>query len=227
MGNANTKALDPATVAYDEMLSAEADTWCIEDPVARQEKIQRERIRHPKLIKDLLLDQLDTHLMDVLEIGGGPSPVTNLLQFNTRMVVDPCTDEYAKYFPLTENEHFTGKAEEFLDDTFEERFDLVVCTNALDHAYEPTTVVDRIRKVTRPGGYVAIMCAENNALTNPHPCHKVNLTADHIHRWLDPEFETVWELTFRKDNYRYGWVEYQGKRGQPAFALLMRKCVGY
>lgn len=227
MRDTDSKTIDPAEERYQEVLDAEAETWCIQDPIRRQEKIQRERIRHPKLIKDLLLDQLDTHMMDVLEIGGGPSPVTNLLQFNTRIVVDPCTDEYAKYFPLSESEHFNAKAEEFLDDSFDERFDLVVCTNALDHAYTPTLVVDRIRKVTRPGGYVAIMCAENNALTNPHPCHLNNLTAETIHHWMDAEFETVWELTFRKDNYRYGWVDYQGKRGQPAFALLMRKCVGY
>ena len=226
MGRTDTEAVDPAEKRYEEMLSAEADTWCIEDPVARQEKIQRERIRHPKLVKDLLLDQLDTHLMEVLEIGGGPSPVTNLLQCGRRMVVDPCTDEYAKYFPAPETEHFNMKVEEMGDD-FEERFDLIVCTNALDHVYEPLMAVDRIRKMAKPGGFVAIMCAENNALTNPHPCHKNNLTAEQIHNWMDPEFETVWELTFRKDNYRYGWVEYQGKCGQPAFALLLRKCVGY
>ena len=223
MGNPQT-ALGQAEEQYAERLIAEAETWCIGDDLARHEKLQRERMRHPKLIRDLKLDMLHTHLMDVLEIGGGPCPVTDLLDFKSRIVVDPCADDYANYFPVTD--HVAIRAEE-LDDSWEERFDLVVCTNALDHVQSPVAVIDRIRAVTRPGAYVAIMCAENNALTNPHPCHIHDLTASDIHRWLDAEFETVWELTFEKDHYRYGWVEYQGKRGQPAFALLMRKCAGY
>lgn len=226
MGRSKTEAIDPAEQRYEEILAAEAETWCIEDEYKRHEKLQRERIRHPKLIRDLQLDKLDTHLMDILEIGGGPSPVTDLLEYESRVVVDPCTDEYARYFPVIESEQFNMKVEEMGDD-WEERFDLIVCTNALDHVYCPVMAVDRIRAMCRPGGFVAIMCAENNALTNPHPCHINNLTAKDLHRWMDAEFETVWELTFSKDRYRYGWVEYQGKRGQPAFALLFRKCSGY
>lgn len=228
MGSRKSPApvVDAAEAFYTEQLQAEVGTWCIEDEDARHEKLQRERIRHPKLIRDLNLHLLDTHLMEVLEIGGGPCPVTDFVECGRRMVVDPNTDFYARYFALPESEHFTMRAEEMGDD-FEERFDLIVCTNALDHVQSPVAVVDRIRKMTKPGGYVAIMCAENNALTNPHPCHVHNLTAKELHRWLDPEFETCWELTFGQHGYRYGWVEYQGKCGQPAFALLMRKCAGY
>jgi len=205
----------------------EAATWCIADDAAREEKAERERIRHPKLIKDLLLDRLATHRMDVLEIGGGPLPLSDLLPFATRIVVDPCTDEYRKYFPC--NDHINDTIEHFYHDDLEERFDLVICTNALDHIAEDMVpaAFDVIRRVLRPGGFAAIMCAENNALTNPHPCHAVNLDAARVHRALDPEFETVWELTFGRDGYRYGWAEFQGKVGQPAFALLMRKAVGY
>lgn len=208
-------------------LVEEARTWCITNPDARQEKVQRERIRHPKLVKDLLLDQLATHTMDVLEIGGGPIPLSDLLQFKSRIVVDPCTDQYREFFPCPD--HIADTIEHFYTDDLEERFDLVICTNALDHVQEDMVpaVFDVIRRVLRPGGFAAIMCAENNALTNPHPCHKVNLDAARVHRALDPEFETVWELTYARDGYRYGWAEYEGKVGQPAFALLMRKAVGY
>lgn len=210
-----------------DRVAEEAKTWCIADPVKRHEKVQRERIRHPKLIKDLLLDQLATHMMDVLEIGGGPLPLSDLLQFRSRLVVDPCSNEYAKYFPCPD--HINDTIEHFFTDELEERFDLVICTNALDHVKEDMVpaVFDVIRKVLRPGGFAAIMCAENNALTNPHPCHAVNLDAARVHRALDAEFETVWELTYAKDGYRYGWAEHEGKIGQPAFALLMRKAVGY
>jgi SAM-dependent methyltransferase len=207
---------------YEDQLRAEVESWLIEDPDRRHEKIQRERVRHPKLIRDLLLDHLDTNLMDVLEIGGGPYPLSDLLRFRSRVVVDPLSDDYSRYFPCPD--HITLRAENL---GMESQFDLAICTNALDHVHEPDRVARVIERALRPGGYAAIMCAENNAITNPHPAHVHNLTADWVHRHFDEDFETVWELTFANDGYRYGWVKYLGRRGQPAFALLMRKCSGY
>lgn len=207
---------------YEEQLEAEVATWCIEDADARREKMQRERIRHPKLIRDLLLDQLDTAPMSILEVGGGPEPLSDLLPFRGRTVVDPNTDAYRRYFPVSHHVPLRGEEMPFIDE-----FDLAICTNALDHVEIPAVVVRKMDSALKPGGYMAIMCAENNAITNPHPCHALNLTAKDIHEWLDSTFETVWELTYEQHGYRYGWVSYHGKRGQPAFALLMRKCVGY
>jgi SAM-dependent methyltransferase len=207
---------------YQDQLAAEAETWCLQDEEARLEKLQRERLRHPKLIRDLLLDQLDTHRMVILEVGGGPTPLSDLLTFKRLIVIDPCTDDYKRYFPCPH--HHAGKIEE---SKLAGMADLVICTNALDHVDDPETAVARMNQALRPGGFMAIMCAENNALTNPHPCHVHNLTAPLIHQWLDADYETVWELTFREHGYRYGWVAFEGKRGQPAFALLLRKAVGY
>lgn len=207
---------------YAAQLKAEVGTWCIADETDRREKITRERIRHHKLVKDLLLDQLPTHLMDIFEVGGGPYPVSDLIPFRSRTVYDPCTDEYRKFFPCPDHqntmiEHVGGAP----------CFSLGIATNSLDHVLDPERAVNAMSEILVPGGYLAIMCAENNALTNPHPCHEINLTAEQIHRWLDADYETVWELTYARDGYRYGWVEFEEKRGQPAFALLLRKCSGY
>lgn len=207
---------------YIESLQAEVETWCLSDEEERLEKFQRERLRHPKLIRDLLLDHIDTHRMVVLEVGGGPTPVSDLLPFKRRIVVDPCTESYKRYFPCPD--HLALKIE---DSKFAGICDLLIATNSLDHVEDPRTAVSRMDQALRPGGFMAIMCAENNALTNPHPCHVHNLTAPIIHQWLDADYESVWELTFRDHGYRYGWVSFQGKRGQPAFALLLRKAVGY
>lgn len=209
---------------YTAQLEAEVGTWCIADENDRHEKIQRERIRHHKLVKDLLLDQLDTHMMHIAEIGGGPFPVSDLIPFKSRVVYDPCTEDYSKYFPCPD--HHALKIEDASDHDHEE-FDLVIATNSLDHVEDPNYAIAVMDSLLSSGGFMAIMCAENNALTNPHPCHEHNLSPTIIHQLLDKYYETVWELTFPKDGYRYGWVEYQGKRGQPAFALLMRKCTGY
>lgn len=221
MGSAEAEKL-----SHVRQLEEEAKTWCIDDPEKRAEKMQRERIRHPGIIRDLLLDRLDTSGMSICEIGGGPEPISDLLDFKDRVVIDPCTEEYARYFPVPD--HIHSYAELAMgDDLWERNFDLVIATNSLDHVRDYRVVIGNVYRVLKPGGYFAVMCAENNAITNPHPCHVINLTAKEIHRLCDTWAETVWELTYEKDGYRYGWAEYNGKVGQPAFALLMRKVVGY
>jgi SAM-dependent methyltransferase len=207
---------------YEQQLVEEAQTWLIDDPKKRAEKIQRETIRHHKLVKDLLLDQLNTQNMFVLEVGGGPFPVSDLIPFKERTVLDPLATQYAEYFPCPN--HIEGKIEDF--PTFG-KFDLVISTNSLDHVEDFDKAMNKITDLVVPGGFLAIMCAENNALTNPHPCHDINLTADNIHYYCDSKFETVWQLDYKKDGYRYGWAKYDGRRGQPAFAILLRNCEGY
>lgn len=210
---------------YNAQLEAEVASWCIADPIKRHEKLQRERMRHPQLIRDLLLDRLETSTMKVLEVGGGPEPLSDLLPFQFRIVVDPCADEYKRYFPTPD--HLNEFAEDMGDSTWHGEFDLVICTNALDHVRAPEMVLSRIYRCLKPGGYFAVMCAENNALTNPHECHVINLTPADLHRSCDQWAETVWELNYQKDDYRYGWAEHLGRCGQPAFAILFRKAVGY
>jgi SAM-dependent methyltransferase len=210
---------------YEDQLAAEAATWCIAHPAKRAEKMLRERIRHPRLIRDLLLDRLNTSEMGILEIGGGPEPLSDLLQFRHRVVVDPCTDEYRKYFPVPD--HLQEYAEDMGDDLWHDIFDLIICTNALDHVRDVSMVLSRVYKCLKPGGYFAVMCAENNAITNPHPCHEINLTPADLHRQCGRWAEAVWELNYQRDGYRYGWAEFEGRVGQPAFAILFRKTVGY
>lgn len=207
---------------YTDQLAAESASWLIPDEATRAEKFRRERIRHHKLVRDLKLDALGTHNMDVLEVGGGPFPVSDLLQFRYRRVVDPLAGDYATVAPCPD--HILMRAEQM---EYEDCFDLAIATNSLDHVEYPFTVVNNMSRALRPGGFLAIMCAESNALTNPHPAHEHNLTAAQVHGWVDADFETVWEKTFAEDGYRYGWVKFEGRRGQPAFALLLRKCEGY
>lgn len=208
---------------YGETLDAEVKTWLIPDEQERREKFRRERIRHHKLIRDLLLDRLGTEAMDVLEVGGGPMPVSDLLRFRHRVVIDPLSNEYRKVLPCPD--HIAQEIEKYSGPV--EYFDLAIATNSLDHVQDPCQAFLVMSNSLRPGGYLAIAAAENNAITNPHPAHVHNLTAGTIHRWADAEYETVWELNYAEHGYRYGWAEYEGRRGQPAFAILLRKCTGY
>ena len=209
-------------MSHADHLEAEAATWLISDG---GEKLLRERMRHHRIVRDLLLDRLPTHRMDILEVGGGPLPVSDLLEFRSRVVVDPCTGSYQQIAACPD--HVNCAIEHYVGGPHHRLFDLAIATNSLDHVASPPKALQAMSDLLRPGGYLAVLCAENNAFTHPHPAHEHNLTADDVHRQLDVDYETVWELTYERDGYRYGWVPYQGKRGQPAFALLLRKCAGY
>jgi hypothetical protein len=206
-------------MSYEDTLEAEVASWLIPNEAEREEKFKRERIRHHKLLRDLLLDKLGTEEMSILEVGGGPMPVSDLLRFGYRRVVDPLSDEYRKVLPCPD--HVAMQAEDIGEQGV---YDLAIATNSLDHVQEPDMVLQKMLQAVRPTGYIAIAGAENNAITHPHPAHVHNLTAGWVHRRLDPYCETVWELTYARDGFRYGWREYEGRRGQPAFALLMRRC---
>ncbi len=207
---------------YTETLEAEVASWLIPDVGARCEKFRRERIRHYRLVRDLLLDRLGTEDMDVLEIGGGPMPVSDLLRFRSRLVVDPLSDEYRTAVPCPD--HVTLRAEDL---EAVDAFDLAIATNSLDHVDDPADAFERMHRSLRRGGFLAIAGAEDNAITNPHPAHVHNLRAETVHCWADAQYETVWELNYRDHGYRYGHVMHEGRRGQPAFALLLRRCTGY
>jgi hypothetical protein len=206
-------------MSYEDTLKAEVASWLIPDEAERAEKFKRERIRHYKLLRDLKLDVLGTEEMDILEVGGGPMPVSDLLRFRSRTVIDPLGDQYRTVLPCPD--HVGGKGE---DIDAVNAFDLAIATNSLDHTENPSMTLHKMCRALSPTGYLAIAGAENNAITHPHPAHVHNLTADWVHRRTDFEFETVWELTYARDGFRYGWRLYEGRRGQPAFALLMRRC---
>lgn len=203
---------------YTDSLKAEAQSWAQPD-TSVSEKLLRERIRHPKLIRDLLLDRLPTRTYNILEVGGGPLPVSDLLPFNTRVVVDPCSDTYRDIAPC--NDHITAEIEDYPLGL--RRFDLVLCTNALDHVRDVSEAIGAMDTYLLRGGFMAVMCAENNAIIHKHPSHQINLTAWDLHEQLDNRYETVQELTYDCDGYRYGWKRFDGRCGQPAFAWLGRK----
>jgi SAM-dependent methyltransferase len=203
---------------YGNALRAEAESWVTPD-TSVEDKLLRERVRHPGMIRALQLHTLPTHRFDVLEVGGGPQPMSDLLPHRFRVVVDPCADAYRKIAPCPD--HITMPIETYTLD--EPGFDLVIATNSLDHVEAVQVALERMDDALRHGGYMAILCAENNALTHPHPSHLINLTVADIHRQLDDKYETVHELTYARDGFRYGWRRFDGACGQPAFAWLGRK----
>lgn len=209
---------------YEEIQNTEAKTWLIEDPKMRKEKAMREAVRYPRLKKLMGLNTLDTSDMIVWDIGAGPlGGVVSTVNCLKSRCIDPLCLEYAKYFDTSN--YLAYQAEE-LDSMLSEP-DLIIVTNALDHFYDPVHFLNDIVQYMKPGAYFAHGHAINNAITHPHDAHAHNVNPKLIESHLKYDFELVSHTDFYADGIRYGWVQYNGAVGQPAFYQLWRKVTGY
>lgn len=206
-----------------KILKEEFKTWNLSDQAERDEKIERERVRYPKMLEDMGITLLDTVGKTVVDVGSGPISALQYIEAGYKVAVDPLVDEYAKLYYILDptiwwiNAEIDGDI--FLQDEY---YDLAICMNALDHFDKPATAISRIERALVPGGFFGVHCCIKNAIYNPHPAHIHNITYELFREWVDESFETVHEKFVR-----YSWRKYKGKVGQLAFAWLGRKVLGY
>lgn len=93
----------------------------------------------------------------VVEIGSGPIGVVGYFPARSRIAVDPLEDFYSSREALVEvrssevsYRQGTGEALPVEDDSA----DMVVIENCIDHCQDMDAVMDDIRRVLRPGGYL-------------------------------------------------------------------------
>lgn len=203
---------------YERIQEQEAQTWLIDDPVARREKALREFIRYPLIKKQMGLEHLDTSWMSVFDVGCGPlGGVSRVVNAKSITRFDPLRDEYARYF----TQDFVVSMEAEKMDSLLGRADLIIVTNAMDHFRDPEHFLADLAEFVKPGAYFAHLHAINNAISHPHPAHVHNVNPGLFKEYLDQEFEQVWGLDFQHDGLVYGWLK------QPAFSGLYRKVTGY
>jgi len=92
----------------------------------------------------------------ILDVGCGISTVLHFLP-GRRSGVDPLGDRYkAIYRYPAEIDIRRGYAESV---PFPDRsFDVVFCSNCIDHVSEPARAIEEIDRVLRPGGHVVLTC---------------------------------------------------------------------
>lgn len=201
-------------------LKAELASWNVEDPKIRSLKLEREWVRYPQMVEHLgIKNLLNLHEKDVLDIGCGPmGGLLNIVECNTKTTLDPLNYKYLEQFPEFYNSNIsyvTGVAEAmpFPNNTF----DLIISTNAFDHVDNPHQAMKEMRRVLKPGGYIAIIFCLNLSKIHPHPSHIHSINEEIFRSWVDDKFETI-----KHEVIRYGWVKYNNKVGQPALVWLGR-----
>lgn len=198
---------------YSAVQKSEAESWLSPD-TSIEEKLQRETIRYPMMIKQMGLNYLDTSKMYVMDIGAScTGGISSILPSKKRVCVDPLKDEYAKIVDVS---CFLGlKAEELKEKLSEP--DLIIVTNALDHFENPHQFLSDVVTYMKGGAYFAHFHAISNHISHPHEAHQWGVTPQMMKEYLWEDFELVWNLDYENDKLVYGW------RKQNAFAQLWRK----
>lgn len=165
----------------------------------------------------LELAELQPH-ESVLDLGGGTGRVARALAGACREVVvlDPCSAMLQRVSPLPNVQVVRGRAQQI---PFEdERFDVVVCVDALHHIKEAEVAIAEILRVLRPGGRVLVQ--EFDVRSWRGQCVKVfeHLFVDQS-RFLDPEtLASLFQAAgISGITRRRSWLEYTflGVKGEP------------
>ena len=111
-----------------------------------------------------------TGIIQVLDVGAGPlSGVGHHWPGRTIQLtaVDPLADTFDQIIselqlkPPTRTQRASG--EDLLSIFQPDTFDLVVCSNALDHSRDPMRCIQQMFAVTRPGGWMFLWHYQNEA----------------------------------------------------------------
>lgn len=113
--------------------------------------------------------------IEVLDVGSGPATTIGLnwpgheIRLTT---VDPLARPFNNLLVrcgYPERATIIQGAAETVSDLFEmDRFHLVYCGNALDHTYAPLEAIRKMLEVVRPGGWLVMICYENEAETEAY-----------------------------------------------------------
>lgn len=140
---------------------------------------------------DELQDLVPTEGKRVLDVGCGISTVLHFIP-GSRYGVDPLAHEYRKLYAYPAGIHLVGGSGEQLP-FGDEQFDVVFCTNALDHMTAPPRAVREVHRVLRPGGHVIVTVEVFDEPVVRDRGHPHAFRRDDVHLLLAQHFQIRFE----------------------------------
>ena len=166
----------------------------------------------------------------VLDVGSGPiSTIGPLLpgKVVNLFLTDPLAKGYSALLDqrgIFDTVRPIDVPGEVLTRVFPDKFfDLALCNNALDHAYDPLRIIRQMLQVCRSGGWVHVAGAFNvGVYENYHGLHQWNLElrGDRFFAWTPSEDHDVFAEI---DGIGEIEVETLNPGGHPQFWVRMRK----
>ena len=109
--------------------------------------------------------------VSILDVGAGPASTVGC-RFPGKLLsivaIDPLADSYTRVLaqagvvPPVRTERLEG--ERLVERFGRERFDIAYARNALDHAIDPTVIIEQMLDVVSVGGYVVLRHVRNEAV---------------------------------------------------------------
>ena len=140
-------------------------------------------------------------IIDVLDVGSGALPWIKGVLPNMRLTAcDPLAEEYAKIFDYDAHEQQRpvkafAEALPFGDNSF----DIVHCSNALDHTQNPGQAIEEMERVCKDGGMILIQGFENEAIhENWKGLHQWNIFVDAKKLFIANSLDEFYDISPRK-----------------------------
>ena len=126
------------------------------------------RANHPDVAQcfDNFYHESNSRELAVLDVGSGALPwIKGIIPAMNLVACDPLAEEYEKIFDYKAHGQISpvkafAESIPFPDNTF----DIVHCSNALDHTQNPYKAILEMERVCRPGGMILIQGFENEAI---------------------------------------------------------------
>ncbi|MCK5063073.1 MAG: class I SAM-dependent methyltransferase [Candidatus Aenigmarchaeota archaeon] len=132
----------------------------------------------------------------VLDVGCGISSVLHFVD-GEKYGIDPLGDEYNKIYSYPEDCNIKKGFSE--DITYpDDFFDVVLCTNALDHVTDPEKSIEEIQRVLKPDGFFILAVEIFNKATKRDNAHPHSFTKEYTLNLIKDGFkvfetkETKW-----------------------------------
>ncbi len=157
----------------------------------------------------------------VLDVGCGVSTVLQFIK-GKRFGIDPLADEYSKLYEYPEGVHVSKALGESIPfDT--DYFDIVFCSNVLDHVTSPEKAINEILRVLKRDGYFVLTVEIFEEKMKRTAAHPHLLGKKEIYSLLEDRFETIFEKEspwIGMRNYVNGLNSWQNHE----LVLVLKKC---
>lgn len=160
-----------------------------------------------------------------LDVGCGVSSILHFVP-GRKFGIDPLADEYKKFYDYPKNIHIRkGFAEKipFVDG----KFDVVLCTNVLDHVSNPIKALDEMKRVLNPSGYLAMLVEIFDSGRERDKAHPFSFTKENVYSLMNPRFEVLREFIRPWVAYDFTSNELTVKKGSKSLILIAAPTGGH
>ncbi len=160
----------------------------------------------------------------VLDVGCGISTVLHFVE-GERYGIDPLAEEYKKIYDYPDGIKLVQALSEVIpfEDSY---FDVVFCTNVLDHVEDPDKTVAEVLRVLKPGGFFVLTVEVFPKKVTRDPAHPHLFMEKDVRAMVAGRFEKV----FDKSSPMMELEEKDGKlrlvespKGTRELVLLLKK----